>query len=588
MTGRTLGHYDILEKLGEGGMGVVYKARDTQLGRFAAVKVLPAARIGDGERRARFMQEARSASALNHPNIITVYEVNVDGEEIYIAMELVEGRPLDQSIPAGGMRLKAALEVAIQVADALAKAHAAGLVHRDLKPGNIMVTADGRVKLLDFGLAKFIEGAGPESATHTMATLTQEGSIVGTAAYMSPEQAEGKPVDARSDLFSFGAVLYEMLSGRRAFSGKSVVSTLAAVLEKDPAPLGAGVPRDIERIVTNCLRKEPARRYQHAGDIRLALEDALGDAGSARTSGTVASSAARRNWFRWSYVGIAAVVLLAWGAGWWFRREAPPPADLKLKRLTGDAGLTTGAAISPDGRLIAYASDRAGNGDLDIWVQHRGGGDPIRVTHDTADEYDPSFSADGAQIVYAGRDGIYLVPSLGGEARRLAKSGSRPRLSPDGKRVVYQNRAVARALSQVSLLDVGSGKPHQIAEKLSEARYPVWSPDGRYVLVETVDDPQGGNRQARWWLISTDTLKAEVVGPSPGVPEQWLPGDRILFTTVGDNRMRISAIDVANLGVVAISPARTRFSRRPSSVDRWHSNHGRRIGGSRWNGSGGG
>jgi Tol biopolymer transport system component/predicted Ser/Thr protein kinase len=562
MTGRTLGHYEILEKLGEGGMGVVYKARDARLARFAAVKVLPAARVGDGERRVRFMQEARAASALNHPNIITVYEVNVDRDDLYIAMELVEGKPLDQLIPAGGMRIKAALDAAIQVADVLAKAHTAGLVHRDLKPGNIMLTADGRVKLLDFGLAKFIEGVGPESATCTMATLTQEGSIVGTAAYMSPEQAEGKPVDARSDLFSFGAVLYEMLSGQRAFRGESIVSTLAAVLEKDPAPLSAAVPRDVERIVTHCLRKEPPRRFQHAGDIRLALEDALSGAETGGASATGAQ-AARRPRFRWSYLGIAAAVVLAWGAGWWFRTDPRPPTDLDLKRLTGDPGLIANTAISPDGQLIAYSSDRAGNGDLDIWVQHRRGGDPIRITNDTGDESDPSFSADGAQIIYRARDGIYLVPALGGDPRHLAKSGGRPRLSPDGKRVVYQNAGGVRFTSQVFLLDVASGQPRRVAEKLPGARYPVWSPDGRYLLIESFDRFQPVARQAIWWLVSADTLEPLPLGPSPGIPEQWLPGDRILFTTVGEDRARLDASDVTNLGVVAISPRRTRFTTTP-------------------------
>ena len=562
LTGQAIGHYLILEKLGEGGMGVVYKARDIRLDRLVAIKVLPADRIGDEERRARFIREARSASALNHPNIITVYDVNVDGNDLYIAMEFVDGKALNQSIPASGMRLKTVLDAAIQITDALAKAHAVALVHRDLKPGNIMLNTEGRVKLLDFGLAKFMEPAGQESATRTVASLTHEGSIVGTAAYMSPEQAEGKPVDSRSDIFSFGAVLYEMLTGRRAFRGNSAISTLAAVLEKDPEPLAGPIPRDLERIVSRCLRKEPARRFQHAGDIRMALEDVVADAETAGASGTLPAVAAKLTRFRWSYLAIAAAVVLAWGAGEWMHSPEPVFADLKLARLTGDPGLTTKAAISPDGTLIAYASDRAGNGDLDIWVQHRGGGEPIRITHGAADEFDPSFSSDGAEIVYASADGIYLVPALGGEPHRLLKAiAERPRLSPDGKRVVFQNRVFVRTFSRVALSDVGTGELHPLPPDLPGARYPIWSPDGRYLLIETMDYFHPETGVALWRTISADTLKSTVLGPSPGVPAQWLPGDRILYTTFSDRLYNVGGVN--NLGIVAISPARAKFTGAP-------------------------
>jgi Tol biopolymer transport system component len=555
MTGRVLAHYEMLEKLGEGGMGVVYRARDTRLERFAAVKVLPAARAGDGERRARFMQEARAASALNHPNIVTVYEVNSDGDVIYIAMELVDGKSLDQSIPLGGMKIKTALETAIPIADALAKAHAAGIVHRDLKPGNVMLSADGRVKLLDFGLAKLTEASGEDNATQTLATLTQQGTIVGTAAYMSPEQAEGKPVDPRSDIFSFGAVLYEMLSGQRAFPGSSMVSTLAAVLDKDPAPIGAAVPREVDRIVRRCLRKEPARRYQHAGDIKIALEDALADSETARTSATSPAAAAPRRLAGWLWPGVAAAAVLAAGASWWFRPVQPTLPDAPLQRITGDSGLTTNPAISPDGRLIAYASDRAGNGDLDIWVQHRGGGDPIRVTHDASDEFDPSFSADGSQIVYAAAGGIYLVPALGGEPRRLARAGRRPRLSPDGKRVVYGTEGGGGV--SVFLVDIGNEQPRPVAPKLPVLGFPVWSPDGRYLLVSTYEG-RGSLQKHGWWLVPVDTLEPVSLGGGNGPPQQWLAGDHILFQELrqGPANFPDAATD---LWVAQISPAKRKL-----------------------------
>ena len=265
MIGKTISHYSILEKLGEGGMGVVYKARDARLDRFVAIKVLPADKIADPERKQRFVQEAKAASSLNHPNIITIYDIGqADGVD-FISMECVSGKALDRLIPRHGMRLKEALKSAVQIADALARAHAAGIVHRDLKPGNIMVNEHGLVKVLDFGLAKLTEAtpAGGDEPTRTMRPTTEEGKIVGTVSYMSPEQAEGKKVDARSDIFSFGAVLYEMVTGTQAFHGDTKASTLAAILKDNPRPasqLVEGLPREVERLISRCLRKEIKRQ----------------------------------------------------------------------------------------------------------------------------------------------------------------------------------------------------------------------------------------------------------------------------------------------------------------------------------------
>src|ERR1700683_2393867 len=267
-------------------MGRVYKARDKRLDRSVAIKLLAEARSTDAARRARFVQEAKAASALNHPNIITIHEIGEQDGQTFIVMELVDGKPLNELIPRKGMRLIEALRIAAQVADALTTAHAAGIVHRDLKPANIMVDAHGRVRVLDFGLAKLTASAtagaiGAEKSTCTVTVndpLTEEGAIVGSVPYMSPEQAEGHAVDARSDIFSFGAVLYEMVTGRRAFSGDSKLSTLASVLHSEPLPLnqpGQGVPRDVERIISRCLRKHQQRRWQSMADIKVALEDLL-------------------------------------------------------------------------------------------------------------------------------------------------------------------------------------------------------------------------------------------------------------------------------------------------------------------------
>jgi eukaryotic-like serine/threonine-protein kinase len=269
-------------------MGEVWKARDTRLDRTVAIKAMPADRIADPDRRRRFLQEARTASALSHPNIVTIYDLLEQDGVQHIVMEHVAGRTLDELIPNGGMRPQQALRIAVPIADALAAAHRLGIVHRDLKPSNVMVAEGGQVKVLDFGLAKFLRTATELTATVTaLAGHTMAGTVVGTAAYMSPEQAEGKPVDARSDIFSFGAMLYEMLTGRRAFQGDSPVSTMASVLRAEPEALPAAIAPELERIVMRCLRKAPERRYQQSVELKLALEDAADPVRGSATSTAV-------------------------------------------------------------------------------------------------------------------------------------------------------------------------------------------------------------------------------------------------------------------------------------------------------------
>jgi serine/threonine-protein kinase len=280
MVGKTISHYRVLEKLGEGGMGVVYKAKDTHLDRLVAIKLLPAERVADPERKRRFIQEAKAASALNHPNIITIYDIDQADGLHFIAMEYVAGKTLDQLIGRKALKLTETLKYAIQVADALAAAHAAGVVHRDLKPANIMVTEKGLVKVLDFGLAKLTEAAsGDEGETLSGrdAPRTEEGAILGTAAYMSPEQASGEKVDHRSDIFCFGVVAYQMLTGQPAFQRSSLAATLAAVLRDEPAPLRVLAPQTppcLEEVVSRCLRKAPGERFQTAAELRSALHRA--------------------------------------------------------------------------------------------------------------------------------------------------------------------------------------------------------------------------------------------------------------------------------------------------------------------------
>ena len=321
-----LGAYEVLSALGAGGMGEVYRARDTRLGRDVAIKVLPAERLADEHRRRRFHQEARALSSLNHPHIVTIYEVESAGDVDFIVMEFVRGSTLDQLIPSRGLPVSQLLRIAVPVAEALAAAHARGIIHRDVKPANLMVGDDGVVKVLDFGLAKLLEpDREPGAATATdlpPGDVSAFGRIAGTPAYMAPEQATGGKVDARSDVFSFGAVLYEMATGARAFDGRSSAETLAAVLAGQPKPPTqiTDVPRELERVILRCLRKEPERRYQAMLDVRNDLQE-LEEEIASRSSGMparperrwykvavalgIVAVAAAVAWSRWSRTGIA-------------------------------------------------------------------------------------------------------------------------------------------------------------------------------------------------------------------------------------------------------------------------------------------
>jgi|SRR5579871_2258884 len=306
MAGVIIQHYELLEKLGAGGMGEVFKAHDKRLNRFVAIKVLPLARTGSPDRRRRFIQEAQTASGLNHPNIITIHDILDEGDTQYLVMEYVAGKTLHESIPTGGLRVSQALQYAVQMADALSAAHTAGIIHRDFKPANVMVTKHGLVKILDFGLAKIAEQSPPadgehgETAALNLATmvqgpLTTEGAILGTVSYMSPEQAEGRRVDARSDIFAFGAVLYEMVTGKRAFQGTSDLSTLTAVLRDQVTPIpevAPEVPHEFEEIVSLCLHKAPDDRYQSMNEVSMALSalKRRSDAGALRRPGSPGSS----------------------------------------------------------------------------------------------------------------------------------------------------------------------------------------------------------------------------------------------------------------------------------------------------------
>jgi eukaryotic-like serine/threonine-protein kinase len=437
LTGRTIGHYRVLEKIGEGGMGVVYKARDLRLRRFVALKVLPPEHVADPDRERRFVQEARAASALNHPNIVTIHDITWEGGTDFIVMEYVEGKTLDQRIGHRGLRLSDALKYAVQIADALAKAHSAGIVHRDLKPTNIMVNEDGVVKVLDFGLAKLREQTQGDEYASTATVdvegkpITDEGVIIGTVSYMSPEQAEGKKIDVRSDIFSLGSVLYEMVTGQRAFQGTSKMSTLAAILHQEPKSVSSimqTIPADLEKIINRCLRKDTERRFQHMDDVKIALLELKEDSDSGKLVGAAPAPRKRRSYL-WVSLILGLVACLALAVWLWQRRSRPvtpeaPMTAVPLITYPGEFGQPT---FSPDGNEIAFTWNGKNQDNFDIYRKLIGPGEPLRLTTNPAGDFSPAWSPDGKSIAFGrpmesgNRGAIFIIPALGGPERRLAQ-----------------------------------------------------------------------------------------------------------------------------------------------------------------------
>ena len=575
MMTKTLSHYEIVAPIGEGGVGVVYRAVDTRLGRPVAIKLLRHDGTISAESKRRFVHEARAASALNHPHIITIYDIGQDGGVDFIAMEYVTGSSLAHRIGRTGLSSQDALKYAVQIADAVAAAHAAGILHRDLKPANVMVSDKGSIKVLDFGLAKLAESVDfdplgeqltTEGARAASSPQTDEGTILGTAAYMSPEQAEGKPADARSDVFSFGAMLYEMITGRRAFSGATKMSTLAAVLTKEPEPPSNVVPGmspDLEKMIVRCLRKSPDRRWQSMADLKVALED-LRDQSDSPSLAQPAVSVPGRPGMRALVAALAIVAIgLLTFAAWWRTptkpRVAPKPF---LTRLTSDVGWTDYPAISLDGKILAYASDRSGDGNLDIWVQQIPDGAPVRLTRHAADDIEPSFSADGSRIAFQSSrlgGGIYVIPTLGGEERLLAARGFSPRFSPDGNWIAYG--VAEEGGSRIYVAPATGGPATPVAAGFYRTQAHLWSPDGRYLLFwgqRQRDAPPENN--VDWYVAAVpggppvrtearSLLLREAFQAFQGLPfpDAWMSaGNRILFHgNIGDS---------SNIWQVAISP----------------------------------
>jgi eukaryotic-like serine/threonine-protein kinase len=479
---RKLGHYEILSLLGAGGMGEVYLAEDTKLDRKVAIKFLASDSTGDSQANKRLIREARAAARLDHPNICAIHEVGDIDDRAFIVMQYLEGDTLAARAARKPMELRESLDVAVAVADAIAEAHSRGIIHRDIKPQNIMLTTRGQAKVMDFGLAKVItQKSFVESEAKTESLLTEQGMIIGTVPYMSPEQVNGQPVDTRSDIFSFGAVLYEMVNGRPAFGGSSAMATLAAVLHKEPEALPATVPTELAKTIMRCLRKDPSQRYQSMEEVKAALEELRAVSQSPRQMSTPFRD--RMNWIAWAAM-LLVIVLLALFA-WRPWRIGPGP--IVATALTTLPGVERSPSFNPDGSQVAFAWADPRQNNQDIYVQLIGQGSPLRRTTDTREDYNPVWSPDGKWIAFF-------------RSRPTAPTGRRSR--------------------ELLLIPPLSGTERKLTDIQSQDFFPVaaylaWSADSQSLVV--TDSPGDGQPDALF-VVSLETgAKTQLTYPQPPV-----------------------------------------------------------------------
>jgi serine/threonine protein kinase len=547
--GKTVSHYRILEKLGGGGMGVVYKAQDTKLPRLVALKFLPEVLAESSEALERFQREAHAASALNHPNICTIYDVDEHGGEPFIAMELLEGQTLKQRIAVAARRAvplptDEVLDLAIQIADGLDTAHSKGIIHRDIKPANIFVTTRGQAKILDFGLAKLTS-----PLAHTPAllfdpeSLTGSGTVIGTVAYMSPEQARGEELDARTDLFSFGGVLYEMATGRQPFSGNTAAAIFGAILHEAPTPplsLRPDLPPQLEEIIHKALEKDRDVRYQHASEMRADLKRLRRDTESGRITGRLKTAGEESAVppARFSHVhsplGVAAVVtvLLLAGLFVYHSQQTRVPAPSEWVQLTNFTDSATSPAFSPDGRILAFIrGPDTFFGPGEIYVKMLPEGEPVQLTHDSLAKMSPVFSPDGSRIAYtvAPSFDTWVVPVLGGEPRRLLANASGLTWI-DGQHLLFSEIKSGLHMAVVTAAESRTGQRdiYVPPRERGMAHRSYLSPGRQWVVLAEMDN--GGWLPCR--LVPFDgTSSGKQVGP-PGAgctSASWSPDGKWMY-----------------------------------------------------------